>query len=282
MELLRVPAPAKINLFLHIVGRRPDGYHLLQTAFQLLEKCDWLDFYLDETSSEIVLETPLSGVPPEQDLTVRAARLLQQATGSSLGARIRIDKQLPMGGGLGGGSSDAATTLIALNRLWQTGLSRQQLQEIGLKLGADVPFFIYGQTAWAEGVGEEFQPLSYPEAWYVVIEPGVSVPTAEIFADKGLTRGTPKCTIQVFAAHNASRFKNDMQSVVCENYPEVMKAIKFLSQYGEAKMSGSGASVFLELSSYSEAIKVLEAAKLGFTAWVSKSMSAHPIISWVV
>jgi len=220
-RLIGCPAPAKLNLFLHVVGRRADGYHLLQTAFRLLDWGDTLDFTL-RTDGEIRRTSDVAGVPAEHDLVVRAARLLQAHTGCRLGAEIALHKVLPMGGGLGGGSSDAATTLIALNRLWDTGLTRTELQTLGLQLGADVPVFIFGCDAFAEGVGEALQPLELPPAWYVILSPGVSVPTAEIFCAEDLTRNTPLIKMADFAA---STTRNDLQPVACNRYPEVKNAI---------------------------------------------------------
>lgn len=249
---LCVPAPAKINLFLHIVGRRPDGYHLLQTAFRML---DWGDeITLQRRDDGLILRTSdVPGVPAESDLVVRAARALQAASGSRFGADIGVLKRIPMGGGLGGGSSDAASVLLALNRLWGCGLSRQALQDLGLKLGADVPFFIFGETAFAEGVGEALRPLAVPPAWYVVVAPPVSVPTAEIFSAKELTRDTEILIMQGFAAHKT---RNDMQAVVCVKYPEVAESLEWLSQYGDARMSGSGACLFAPFDTEGQARQV--------------------------
>ena len=214
-QLIACPAPAKLNLFLHVVGRRADGYHLLQTAFRLLDWGDTLDFAL-RTDGCIRRANDVPGVAEADDLVVRAARLLQAHTGSALGADITVHKVLPMGGGLGGGSSDAATTLVALNRLWATGLSRAELQTLGLALGADVPVFVFGRDAFAEGVGEALQPLALPPAWYVVVSPGVSVPTAEIFSAEDLTRNTAPIKMADFAA---STTRNDLQAVACSRSP---------------------------------------------------------------
>jgi 4-diphosphocytidyl-2-C-methyl-D-erythritol kinase len=274
---LCVPAPAKINLFLHIVGRRPDGYHLLQTAFRLL---DWGDeITLRRRDDGLILRTTdVPGVPAESDLVVRAARALQAASGSAFGAEIGVTKRIPMGGGLGGGSSDAASVLLALNRLWGCGLSRRALQEIGLKLGADVPFFVFGETAFAEGVGEALRPLAVPPAWYVMVAPPVSVPTAEIFSAKELTRDTEILIMRAFAAHNT---RNDMQAVVCMKYSEVAEALKWLSQYGDARMSGSGACLFAPFDSEAEALKVAASAPSGWKVWVAQGLDRHPLKDWV-
>lgn len=274
---LRVPAPAKINLFLHIVGRRPDGYHLLQTAFRML---DWGDeITLRRRDDGLIVRTnDVPGVPAEDDLVVRAARALQAASGSPFGAEIGVLKRIPMGGGLGGGSSDAASVLLALNRLWGCGLSRKALQEIGLKLGADVPFFIFGETAFAEGVGEALSPLAVPPAWYVMVAPPVSVPTAEIFSTKELTRDTEILIMQGFAAHKT---RNDMQAVVCVKYPEVAESLEWLSQYGDARMSGSGACLFAPFDTEERARQVAASAPSGWKVWVAQGLDRHPLKDWV-
>lgn len=275
---LCVPAPAKINLFLHIVGRRPDGYHLLQTAFRML---DWGDeITLQRRDDGLILRTSdVPGVPAESDLVVRAARALQAASGSRFGADIGVLKRIPMGGGLGGGSSDAASVLLALNRLWGCGLSRQALQDLGLKLGADVPFFIFGETAFAEGVGEALRPLAVPPAWYVVVAPPVSVPTAEIFSAKELTRDTEILIMQGFAAHKT---RNDMQAVVCVKYPEVAESLEWLSQYGDARMSGSGACLFAPFDTEGQARQVAASVPSGWKVWVARGLDRHPLKDWVV
>ena len=274
---LRVPAPAKINLFLHIVGRRPDGYHLLQTAFRML---DWGDeITLQRRDDGLILRTSdVPGVPAESDLVVRAARALQAASGSRFGADIGVLKRIPMGGGLGGGSSDAASVLLALNRLWGCGLSRQALQDLGLKLGADVPFFIFGETAFAEGVGEALRPLAVPPAWYVMVAPPVSVPTAEIFSAKELTRDTEILIMQGFAAHKT---RNDMQAVVCVKYPEVAESLEWLSRYGDARMSGSGACLFAPFGTEGQARQVAASAPSGWKVWVAQGLDRHPLKDWV-
>lgn len=267
------PAPAKLNLFLHVVGRRDDGYHLLQTAFRLLDWGDRLDFRVRDDGL-IRRTNQVAGVAEDDDLVVRAARRLQQATGTPLGADITLHKVLPMGGGVGGGSSDAATTLIALNHLWQTGLTRADLQQLGLALGADVPFFIYGRDAFAEGVGEAFQPLALPAAVYVVLSPEVSVPTAEIFSAKGLTRDTPPIRIADFAA---SPTRNALQAPACSRYPEVARAINWLEHYAPARMTGSGACVFAEVASEIEADEIVSLCPARWKAWKAKSLARHPL-----
>jgi 4-diphosphocytidyl-2-C-methyl-D-erythritol kinase len=276
--LVRVPAPAKINLFLHIVGRRPDGYHLLQTAFRML---DWGDEIILRRRDDglIVRTTDVPGVAAEADLVVRAARALQAATGSPFGAEIGVEKRIPMGGGLGGGSSDAASVLVALNRLWACGLSRERLQEIGLTLGADVPFFIFGQTAFAEGVGEALQPLSVPPAWYLMVAPNVSVPTAEVFSAEELTRDSEILIMRAFAMHTT---RNDMQATVCKKFPEVAEALVWLSQYGAARMSGSGACIFAPFDSKEKAEQVAAVAPQGWKVWVAEGLDRHPLQDWLV
>jgi len=268
------PAPAKLNLFLHVVGRRPDGYHLLQTAFRLISVADTIHIATTD-DGEITLETPTPGVPAEIDLTVRAARLLQQETGSRRGCRLRIDKRLPMGGGLGGGSSDAATVLMALNHLWHCGQTQQQLQQLGLRLGADVPFFIFGRDAFAEGIGEQLQALSVPPAWYVVLTPPVQVPTVEIFSDPGLTRDTP---YTIMAAFPTSQLRNDLEPVAKRKYPEVEQHLNWLSQFGSAMMTGSGACVFAAFSTQAEAEAVLQQLPPSMQGFVASSLMQHPLL----
>ena len=294
-ELLNCAAPAKLNLFLHVTGRRPDGYHLLQTAFQLIDRGDTLHFTVRD-DGVIRRSTDIPGVPEQSDLIVRAARLLQAAAGGDaqrrLGAEIAIDKVLPMGGGLGGGSSDAATTLIALNHLWQTGLSRTDLMALGAQLGADVPFFIFGQNAFAEGVGEQLQPLATPDCWYLVIEPGVSVPTAVIFSSPQLTRDTKPCKITDFSkaykcgeksseiglkGDHSTAFRNDLEAVAMKHFPAVADAVKWLQQFGEARMTGSGACVFCCFEHELQAGEVLKQVPTQWKAWIAKAIRQHPL-----
>ncbi|HJV87971.1 MAG TPA: 4-(cytidine 5'-diphospho)-2-C-methyl-D-erythritol kinase [Noviherbaspirillum sp.] len=283
-SLNNCPAPAKLNLFLHVTGRRPDGYHLLQTVFQLLDHGDVLHF---EARDDGVIRrvTDIAGVPEESDLVVRAAKLLKAASKNSqaeqFGASIRIDKRLPMGGGLGGGSSDAATTLIALNHLWQTGLTRSELMKLGLQLGADVPFFIFGRNAFAEGIGEALVPVTTPDCWFVVIEPGVSVPTAAIFSDPDLTRNTKPVRILDFSGAPNCFGKNDLQIVATKLFPPVAEAIKWLGQYGDARMTGSGACVFCAFQHEQQANEVLQelrgAGSPHWEAWKAKAIERHPL-----
>jgi len=285
--LRHCPAPAKLNLFLHVTGRRPDGYHLLQTVFQLIERGDVLHFQL-RADAALRRSTDIPGVPEQQDLTMRAARLLQAEVlrrGGALppGVDIAVEKRVPMGGGLGGGSSDAATALMALNRLWQAGLTREELMALGLSLGADIPFFIFGETAFAEGVGEALQPVFVPECWYVVIEPGVSIPTAAIFRAEDLTRDTKPVKIADFSSHLINRHdlsgfgRNDLQQVASRLFPPVAEAIKWLGCYGDARMTGSGACVFCAFSGEDEADAVLSNVPGIWTAWKAKALSHHPL-----
>ncbi|MFZ6873227.1 4-(cytidine 5'-diphospho)-2-C-methyl-D-erythritol kinase [Undibacterium sp. Di27W] len=270
------PAPAKLNLFLHVTGRRADGYHLLQTAFQLIDRCDYLDVEV-RADGQICRTNEIDGVPADSDLIVRAASLLQNHTGCPLGANLTLRKHLPMGGGLGGGSSDAATTLLALNHLWETGLQREELMRLALQLGADVPFFLFGENAFAEGVGEELQTLVTPEVWFVVLEPGVQVPTPAIFSAKELTRDTKPVRIADFPGDAKQTWKNDLQTVACALFPQVDAAIQWLSQYGDAKMTGSGACVFCAFAEESAAEQVLQQVSDRWVSWKAKALSRHPM-----
>lgn len=239
-----VAAPAKLNLFLHITGQRPDGYHLLQTVFQFVDYGDELEFAVRD-DGEIHRLSELAGVAPEQDLVVRAARSLQQASGTLMGADIRVTKNLPMGGGLGGGSSDAATVLLALNKLWGIGFDLDRLAEIGLALGADVPVFVRGQACWAEGVGDIITAIQIDEPWYVVLSPAVEVNTAKLFSHSGLTRDCSPCKIRdLETGQSNTAFANVFQPLVREMYAEVDQALNYLSQFAEAKLTGTGACVF--------------------------------------
>ncbi|MFL1585239.1 4-(cytidine 5'-diphospho)-2-C-methyl-D-erythritol kinase [Stutzerimonas stutzeri] len=252
MQVLTLPAPAKLNLMLHITGRRADGYHELQTLFQFLDYGDELVLRPRE-DGQIRLLTELPGVDHDSNLIVRAARLLQRESGCALGADIQLTKRLPMGGGIGGGSSDAATTLVGLDHLWNTRLGEDRLAELGLNLGADVPVFVRGRAAFAEGVGERLQPVDLPEPWFVVIAPQVSVSTAEIFADPELTRNTPAITVRSLLAGGGH---NDCQPVVEKRYPEVRNALSLLNKFVQARMTGTGACVFGSFPNEGEADKV--------------------------
>ena len=273
---LNCPAPAKLNLFLHITGRRLDGYHLLQSAFQLIDRCDTVEVKTREDG--IIRRTNLiESVAEENDLIIRAAKLLQGHTKSRFGADLTLIKLLPMGGGLGGGSSDAASTLIALNYLWQCGLNRKELMALGLQLGADVPFFLFGCNAFAEGVGEKLQSIETPDTWFVVIEPKVQVPTAAIFSAKELTRNTKPIKITDFSSTAKIHWKNDLQTVACSLYPEVGKAIEWLKTFGNARMTGSGACVFCAFPDENVAEMVLQQVPDYWKSWKAKSLSKHPM-----
>lgn len=268
------PAPAKLNLFLHVVGRRDDGYHLLQTVFRFIDRSDTLRF-APRHDGNIVLATPIPGVPADSDLTVRAARLLQKATGCREGATIHLDKHLPMGGGLGGGSSDAATVLLALNHLWATGLSRKHLEALGLTLGADVPVFIHGRNTFAEGIGEAFTDVDLPPESYLVVHPDAHVPTAAIFGAAELPRDTP-------AIHPGDwrhgEGHNDLQAVACAKFPAVAEALACLKEQNpHAMMTGSGACVFSGFPSRSAAQAALDKLPSGLRAWLAEGLPEHPL-----
>ncbi len=267
------PAPAKINLFLHVVGRRADGYHLLQTVFRFIDRADSLRCE-PRRDGRIVLATPLPGVAPAHDLTVRAAEALRQATGCAAGVTLHVNKRLPMGGGLGGGSSDAATTLLALNRLWRTGLDSPSLQRIGLALGADVPVFLHGRSVFAEGVGERFTDIDLPPAWYLVLVPAVGVPTAEIFRSAFLRRDTPPMAAADWRPGDGH---NDLEAVACALYPEVARHLDWLRAYGDARMSGSGACCFVALDDEKAARAAHEALPAGMKGFVAAGLDRHPL-----
>lgn len=279
------PAPAKLNLFLHVIGRRADGYHLLQSVFQMIDRADRLHF--DLRDDELIVRTnDVPGVPAEHDLVVRALRLLQaehaRRHGVSPGISVAVEKVLPMGGGLGGGSSDAATALMAANALWNTGLERDELMALGLPLGADIPFFLFGETAFVEGVGEAMQPVAGPDCWYVVVEPGIAVPTPAIFSAPDLTRDAKPVRIADFSRHTDSGEavgfgKNDLQDVAMRLFPPVAEAVEWLASYGDARMTGSGACVFCAFSSEDAADQVLAQVPGRWTAWKAKSLQTHPL-----
>ena len=267
------PAPAKLNLFLHVVGRRADGYHLLQTLFRIVDHGDSLRF-APRNDGVVNLSTPLYGVPPEADLTVRAARLLQAETGCRAGVDISVEKRLPMGGGLGGGSSDAATVLLALNHLWQLGVPRQRLQEIALTLGADVPVFVFGRNAFAEGVGEALLPLDLSPAWYVVLEPPVQVPTAAVFTAPELKRDSAPISVDEWCPNFGT---NDLEAVATSRFPVIAEHISWLSSFGKVRMSGSGACVFAEFARRDEAEAVLQRLPKGLHGWLAAGLDRHPL-----
>ncbi len=267
------PAPAKLNLMLRITGRRDDGYHLLQTVFQMLDLADQLKF--SPLAEDVVrLENPIPGVPEEEDLTVRAAKLLKQETGCRQGVSIRIDKKLPMGGGLGGGSSDAATTLVVLNHLWGLGLSKESLMDMGLRLGADVPVFVFGKAAWAEGVGEKLIEMEVDESWYVVVKPDVHVDTGEIFSNKNLTRDSKPIRICDFLAGQGG---NDCLDVVRRKYQEVDEALKKLDVFSTARLTGTGACVFAEFADEFSAQEAARSLSDDGRVFVTKGQNVSPL-----
>lgn len=300
-NMLRYPAPAKLNLFLHVVGRRADGYHLLQSVFQLIDLCDYLEIDI-LPGTEIVQGRAVPGVSADDDLTIRAARLLQAqmaARGQALqGARIGIEKNLPLGGGVGGGSSDAATTLIVLNNLWQAGFTRSELMQIGLQLGADVPFFIFGHNAFVEGIGEQMQAVATVPACFVLLAPGVHTPTPQIFSAKDLTRNTDTIKIADFSSSAVSQNRdqqqnaaselprdavqhefgrNDLQAVASKLFPQIDQAITWLSQFGDARMTGSGSCIFCRVKDEAQAEAIVKQVPKPWKAWKTGTLVRHPL-----
>ena len=289
--LLALPAPAKLNLFLRVIGRRADGYHEIQTAYTLIDLADWLDFERRDDGS-IVREGDLVSTV-EDDLVVRAALALQQASGTSLGAAITVTKRIPAGSGLGGGSSDAATTLIALNRLWELNLPRSELSAIGVHLGADVPFFLHGQDAFAEGIGERLTTVVLPPSWFAILWPQIHVSTAEIFGDQRLTRNSKATKIADFSAVAAnfvedatgnfelpSSLVNDLEPVARRRYPVIDEAIKRLEPFGAARMTGSGSAVFIAARAREQAELAVANVPAGWSSWVVKKLAEHPLAVW--
>lgn len=300
-DFLKIPAPAKINLFLHVIGRRSDGYHLLQSVFRLIDLQDEV-LLRPRSDSAIVRLNPLQEVPPNSDLIVRAAKLLQERTGIKRGVDLDLIKRIPMGAGLGGGSSDAASTLIGLNSLWNTGLTREELASVGLQLGADVPFFIHGKNAFVEGIGEHITPIQLPEARYILIFPGVGVPTPEVFQDPGLTRNRARITMADFVEHHqtleshhstnamneandvivVSFGVNDLQDVVVRKHPEVKKALDWLLEHipgASPRMSGSGSTVFTQLPNsldFPNAQTLLTELPKSWFGFCVRGLSEHP------
>jgi len=268
------PAPAKLNLFLHVVGRRADGYHLLQTVFQLL---DWGDTVLLRVRPDggIARVGDVAGVPADTDIAVRAATALREYTGCRLGADIRIEKHIPVGGGLGGGSSDAATTLVALNALWQTGLGVDELAQIGIGLGADIPVFVRGTSAWAEGVGERLTRLDLPQQYFVIVDPRVSVATGLLFQDAELTRNSAPTTINDFLA--GTKTSNAFAPLVRARYPQIGAALDWLGQFGDARMTGTGGCVFVAVDSAVRAQKIAGGCPAGFVAYRAAGVNESPL-----
>ena len=273
MSAQSFPAPAKLNLMLRVVGRRADGYHLLQTVIRFI---DYSDTVMLRVREDGVVERThdLPGIAPEDDLTVRAARLLQRATGTVLGADITVGKRIPLGGGLGGGSSDAATALLALNHLWRTGLTRERLLALALELGADVPVFVFGDNALAEGIGERLTPLAVPPAWYLVLQPPVAVPTPRIFAHNELKRDSKPIKIQAFSMELAG---NDLEPIVCGEYPEVARQLAWLVQAAPAWVTGAGACVFAAFPTESAARAVWARAPEGTQGFIAQGLPRHPL-----
>jgi len=272
------PAPAKLNLFLHIVGRRADGYHLLQTAFQLLDWGDTLRLRLRH-DAQIVCVDGAPGVEPEHDLCVRAARTLAEYAEAEFGVDIALEKRIPMGGGLGGGSSDAATVLVALNELWETGLSVDALAELGLRLGADVPVFVRGHSAWAEGVGEKITPIALPPREYVILDPRATVPTSALFQAAELTRNSPPATIEGFLS--GIETSNVFTPVVRARYANVAAALDWLGRFGDARLSGSGGCVFVAVKSRDEANAIVSACPSEFSAYVASGVNRSQLLDAV-
>lgn len=276
MNTLSLLSPAKLNLMLHITGRRPDGYHLLQTVFQLLDYGDTLHFTPRE-DNKITLSPAIPGVANDNNLIVKAARLLQQQTATGFGVDIELEKILPMGGGIGGGSSNAATTLLALNQLWELHLSLDQLADIGLQLGADVPVFVRGHSAWAEGIGEQLHAMTIPETWYLVLKPDCEVSTSEIFSHKQLTRNTSPITMAAFFEQDNL---NDCQQVVRNLYPPVDSALKWLSEHSAnnrpARLTGTGACVYTDFPDKESAQRVFSQLPKGLQGFIAKGVDVSP------
>ena len=274
------PAPAKLNLFLHVVGRRADGYHLLQSVFVLIDRCDVIRVRA-RPDGAIVRVNEVAGVPSDEDLAVRAARALQRATGTSRGAEIEVEKRIPIGGGLGGGSSDAATVLLALDRLWGTRMAADELRALGATLGADVPFFLFGESAWVEGVGERLAPIAAPPRWYAVLVPPVSVPTATIFAAPELTRDTEPLNMEDFSAHEAvfreARFHNDLEGPAIARFPAIGEHVEWLRRRASARMTGSGGCVFAAFDTREAAQRVIDELPDSMQGFIARGLERHPL-----
>ncbi|NRB57397.1 MAG: 4-(cytidine 5'-diphospho)-2-C-methyl-D-erythritol kinase [Salinicola sp.] len=279
MRSLTLPAPAKLNRLLRITGRREDGYHSLQTLFQILDRGDTLRFETQPQGSDITLSPALAGVTEADNLIVRAARRLQRETGCRQGATVTLEKRLPMGGGLGGGSSNAATTLLALDRLWGLGLGLERLATLGLALGADVPVFVRGRTAWAEGVGERLTAVDLGPAWFVIVHPGVEISTAAIFGHPGLTRDSTVISMRraLDGAAPEAVWRNDCESIVRALHPEVDRALDWLGQYGNAMLTGTGACVFCPLDDERQADQVLQQVPDEWQAFKARGCNLSPL-----
>ena len=271
------PAPAKLNLFLHVTGRRADGYHLLQSVFVLVDRCDTVRIAVRD-DGVVRRANDVPGVPEETDLAVRAAKALQAATGCTLGADLEVEKRIPMGAGLGGGSSDAATVLLALDRLWKLDLGTERLQQIGVALGADVPFFVGGRNAWVEGIGERIVPIEVPPRWYAVLVPPVHVATRDIFTAPELTRDHETLKMEDFSAQPQSeRFINDLELVAVSRYPQVRSHLQWLRQFGQARMTGSGGCVFAGFDSRDAARGVIDALPATMQGFIAQGLMHHPL-----
>ncbi|HAA43925.1 MAG: 4-diphosphocytidyl-2-C-methyl-D-erythritol kinase [Halomonas sp. 54_146] len=273
---LTLPAPAKLNRMLHIVGRREDGYHTLQTLFQIIDLCDYLTF-TSRHDGVIHLTSEVSGVRHDDNLIVRAARLLQHASGTHLGATLAVDKRLPMGGGLGGGSSNAATVLVGLNHLWQLDFSLAALAQLGLQLGADVPVFVQGHSAWAEGVGEQLTSVMLDTPWFVIIHPGISVSTQSVFQDPQLTRDSRAITMARALQGGAPAWRNDCEAVVKERYPPIAEALHWLAQHAPSQLTGTGACVFAAFETQQAAQAIAQLASQRWSAWVARGLNISPL-----
>ncbi len=269
----RWPAPAKLNLFLHVIGRRADGYHDVHTLFQLIDLCDEVGITLRDDGRIERIAGP-ADIPAESDLIVRAARALQAATGTPFGANLRVRKRIPQGGGLGGGSSDAATTLLALNHLWGLDLGREPLARIGLTLGSDVPVFVHGSSAWAEGRGEILERIELPERWYVVIHPGVRMPTPLVFQAPELTRNSPKITMRAFFQTGG---RNDCERLVRARFPEVAEALDWLGRFAPARLTGTGACLFAAFEHAADAERVAAKVPGRWTSFVARGLNISPV-----
>ncbi|MDA0360937.1 MAG: 4-(cytidine 5'-diphospho)-2-C-methyl-D-erythritol kinase [Proteobacteria bacterium] len=270
------PAPSKINLFLRITGRRDDGYHFLQTVFRLLDFADSVGFRL--TPQKIIRRISQHQWPDTEDLAVRAARLLAEHGSIEQGVELDIVKRIPFGGGLGGGSSDAATVLLVMNKLWGLNLTRSELLTLAVSLGADVPFFVFGRSAFAEGIGEQLTPLELAEAWYLVVHPNCLVTTPTVFGDPELTRNSKPIKIADFCLYEG---QNDLQEAVCRSYPEVRSALDWLGQFGTASMSGSGSSVFCSFAGFGQANAALAQIPEGWFGFVARGLDSHPLVDWI-
>ena len=270
------PAPSKINLFLRITGQRGDGYHFLQTVFRLLDFADSVGFRL--TPQKIIRRVSQHQWPDTEDLAVRAARLLAEHGSIEQGVELDIVKRIPFGGGLGGGSSDAATVLLVMNKLWGLNLTRSELLTLAVSLGADVPFFVFGRSAFAEGIGEQLTPLELAEAWYLVVHPNCLVTTPTVFGDPELTRNSKPIKIADFCLYEG---QNDLQEAVCRSYPEVRSALDWLGQFGTASMSGSGSSVFCSFAGFGQANAALAQIPEGWFGFVARGLDSHPLVDWI-